>query len=458
MGALAPGDRLHSLRWRLLLATGMATLLVWCLAGILSYGQARKEAEELMDGHLAQSARVLLALVRDNESHLADISARLERGRTEKHGVYEPPLEFQIGTGDGIVLLRSPDAPRIPLLGLAGYIDIERDNQSWRLLNVVAPGGDYRVQVAQPMQLRERAALEVASQTVLPVGIILPALLLLLYLSIRRGLRPLDELAADVAARSPENLAPLPARPVPLETRPLVRALNRLLSRLGETLENERRFTADAAHELSTPLAAIKVQAQVALMSSDPQVLNHALRQVQAGVDRSSRLVAQLLRLARLDPLASPTNLEPVNLAELAQETARSFPSANTAGHPTITVASPDPGIAVEGDRDLLAAALRNLVENAVRYAPACEEITIAICLQKGVPRLAVLDDGPGVPPDELVQLAERFYRGRSALVEGSGLGLAIVRRIAELHGARLELANRPEGGFVASLCWNQKP
>ncbi|HZX30111.1 MAG TPA: ATP-binding protein [Rhodocyclaceae bacterium] len=449
-------DRLPSLRLRLLWATGLVALLVWAPAGVLSYNKAQHEVEELMDGHLAQTARLLIALVRDNERHLGDLSARLAEMRGSGEEVYEPPLEFQIGRGDGTVLLRSPDAPSYPLLGEAGYIDIQHEGQSWRLLNLVAPDGNYRVQVAQSTELREQAALEVATQTILPIGVILPVLLLLIYLSIRRGLRPLEALAADVSSRSPENLSVLPARAVPREVLPLVTALNGLLVRLGDALDSERRFTADAAHELRTPLAAVKVQTQVALMSSDPSAQSHALSQVLAGVDRSGRLVAQLLRLARLDPLAIPPNLETVDLADLAEEAVAVVNDAGTADGHFLSVHAPEPAILIQGDRDLLAAALRNLVDNAVRHTPAGCAITVEVGVDDGHPRLSVRDNGPGVPESELPKLAERFFRGRAVRAEGSGLGLAIVRRIAELHGARLEAANVPGGGLMISLCWRE--
>jgi two-component system, OmpR family, sensor histidine kinase QseC len=444
----------QSLRWRLLRAVCVAAVLVWTLTGVLSYTQARHEAEELMDGHLALSARLLLALVRDNEDHLADLDERLDQVNTGERDVYEPPLEFQIGKGDGSILLRSDDAPKIPMLGAPGYTEIERDGQTWRLLNLVAQNGDYRIQVAQSMALRERAGLEVASQTIWPIGLILPVLLLLIYFSVRRGLKPLDDLAADVSARSPENLSALAGGKVPREAQPLVRALNNLLARLGQTLENERRFTADAAHELRTPLAAVKIQTQVALLSHDPEAHDHALRQIQAGVDRSSRLVDQLLRLARLDPMASLPSARPVDLAGLAEETIAGVMDSGVATHHALLARAVDTALQVSGDHDLLAVALRNLVDNAVRYTPAGTEIRVEISVDRGMPVIAVCDDGPGVAPDELSRLTERFYRGRGNGAEGSGLGLAIVRRIAELHGATLEIGNGKQSGFVARLVW----
>lgn len=447
--------RFHSLRWRLLRAVFVAALIVWALTGIFSYTQAQHEAEELMDGNLAQSARLLLALVRDNEDHLGDLAARLATVRGGENNIYEPPLEFQIGRGDGTILLRSNNAPELPMLGIAGYSDIERENASWRVLNVVASDENYRVQVAQSIDVRDQVALEVASRTAFPIGVVAPLLLLLIYYSVRRALRPLDALAGDVAARTPESLSALPDRNVPMEVQPLVEALNRLFFRLETTLENERRFTADAAHELRTPLAALKIHTQVALLSADESSRHHALNQIEAGVDRAGHLVDQLLRLARLDPLAKlPTPLA-FDLGDAAREAIVGILDSLSETTHDLDIDIADTPFIIEGDRELIKIAIRNLVDNALRYTPAGGKVCIRIIREKARLSLAVIDSGPGVPDSELPKLAMRFYRGRDNTVEGNGLGLAIVGRIAELHAARLKMQNLDKGGFEVSLEWN---
>ncbi len=461
MEQLRSGEHVRSLRWRLFRVVCAAAFLLWAASGVISYLQARHEAEEMMDGHLALSARLLLALVRDNEHHLDDLEQRMAEMHREQRAlhdkqdmIYQPPLEFQVGLADGTILLRSADAPELPILGAPGYMEIERGEKAWRLFNIVAAKDGYRVQVAQSVRMRERAALEVATQTVLPIGIVLPLLLLLLYWSIRRGLKPLDDLAADVASRSPDNLSILPGRPVPLETRPLVEAINRLLSRLSAALDSERRFTADAAHELRTPLAAVKIQAEVALASRDSPAREHALQQIRLAVDRSSHLVDQLLRLARLDPLAALPDPKPVDLVELAEEAVAAAQDIERGQQHVIRLEAPTQPVEITGDRDLLFVAVRNLLDNALRHTPPHGSITLRIAQDSRGATLSVRDNGPGVATDELPRLAERFYRGRDATAEGSGLGLAIVQRIAELHGAQLALANANEGGFIASLVW----
>jgi two-component system sensor histidine kinase QseC len=451
-----PHARSQSLRWRLLRAVFATALLVWGLNAILSYTQARHEAEELMDGHLAQAARLLLALVRDNESHLEDLAARLASVRSQEKHRYESPLEFQVGRADGTLLLRSAHAPAKSLAAAPGYDDVSHAGHPWRVLTIASTTGDYRVQVAQSIDLRDHTALEVARQTVLPIALISPALLLLLYYSVRRALKPLDDLAADVASRSPENLRPLARNAAPLEAQPLVSALNRLFGRLDDTLANERRFTADAAHELRTPLAVVRIQAQVAQLSRHADDRQHALQQILLGADRATRVLEQLLRLARLDPLAGLPHPAEVDLLELARTVVAD--TRQSADSRDLQLQSSGSPLRVRGDTELLQIVLRNLLDNALRYTPAGSKVTVFARRHNGECLLGVADDGPGVPPAELPRLVERFYRGRETSAEGSGLGLAIAQRIAELHDARFEMENLSAGGFEVRLRWCRLP
>ena len=448
----ASGRVAGSLRGRLLLLVSIATLLIWLAAAGFSYRQARHEVRELMDSHMVQTASLLLAQATHGPEHLADLAPEMAQLRGVRKKRSKLALEFTVIDAAGQVLARSDSGPQPVVTQPLGFADIEHGGERWRSLTLETEKQDTRILVAQSIRQRDVEALEIAVKTVLPLVLFIPVLIGLIYFSVRRGLKPLDDLAEEVASRSSENLQALTRTWVPREAQPLVRALNNLLQRLGAALENERRFTADAAHELRTPLAAVRIQAQVALASPDGEAHKHALRQVLAGTDRATRLVEQLLRLARLDPLARLPETVALDLVEIAQAVVADM-------HPMFADrivdvdAAPGP-IAVQGDADLLAVALRNLVDNAMRYSPADSRITVFARLEHGEPLLGVMDDGPGVPAEELPQLIERFYRGKDTTSEGSGLGLAIVRRIAELHEARLEVENRPEGGFVAQLRW----
>lgn len=441
-----------SLRWRLLRAASVSAALVIVVTGLVGYFMASHEAEELMDGHLAQEARLLLALTHGREPNLADFRQRLGNIEASSRDDYEPKIEFQIGDARGVILLRSEGAPRIPVMGAVGYSDIEREGVSWRIFNFSVPDVPYRVQVAQTLQIRERVAVEVATQVVWPLTIILPILILLLYYAVRRGLLPLEALAAEVSRFTPETIQPLSGDGAPLEAKPLVQAINHLLARLTVALEGERRFTADAAHELRTPLAALKVHSEVALASSTADVRTHAIRQVKHGVDRAGHLVEQLLRLARLDPLAGLSHPQRFDLVHCIREAAAQGGSQGLADDHEMVFELPQAPVLITGDPDLVGIVMRNLLDNAQRYSPAGTQVTVRLLAGADGVVLEVSDQGPGVADQDMHRLTERFFRGQGPGVEGSGLGLAIVQRIAQLHAARLMIANHPQGGLQVRL------
>ena len=446
---------MKSLRLRLLLTLLPATLLVWLVAGVVSYKKASREAVEMLDGQLAQSAKLLMAQIHYENQGARQAWKLVESLQEGELHPYEQPLEFQIWGADGALWMRSGNSPVTPMARKPGYQEVLHDGRPWRMLATWSPRRDFQVQVAQSLADRERVALEVATQVGMPIVIALPLLGLLIYLAVRRAMLPLETLAHGVAARTPDNLEDLPGNNgVPTEVKPLVLALNHLLSRLRIALENERRFTADAAHELRTPLAALKIQAQVALASVRDEDRLHALRQVLVGTDRAARLVDQLLRLARLDPLEELAREGDVGLGALAEQlVAEMTPIARQLGKSLNLLDAPDQ-VSVRADSELLRLALRNLVENALVHTPAGCEVSVGACLESGLPVLWVRDTGPGVAADELPHLTERFVRGRDVTQEGSGLGLAIVKRVAELHHARLALTNHPEGGLWAKILW----
>lgn len=454
MSGLLHGSGIGSLRWRLLRWVTVAALLTWIGAALIGYSQARHDLQELMDGQMAMSASLLLAEAKHDGPRAPVFSVKPVKLRDiqDKHNGLA--LEFRIFSAAGQILLRSANAQALPPVDKPGYRNFRYQGQPWRGLVAESVDGAYRIQVAHSQELRDKEAFEIATNTVAPLGFLFPLLLALIYFSVRHGLKPLDSLAAEVGARTPDNLQRLAASKAPLEVMPLVASLNRLLGRLGTAIDNERRFTADAAHELRTPLAALKVQAQVAMASNDSESRQHALGQVVASVDRTTRLVEQLLRLARLDPIQQLPNPSRVDLAELAQsliDDARPF--ADAKGQ-TLAFHPPTASVGVHGDPDLLRVALRNLIDNALRYTPEGGKISVGIAQEHGEAYVEVNDTGPGVPEADLPRLVERFYRSSEAGSEGSGLGLAIVRRIAEIHGARLEVANIAGGGFSARLRW----
>lgn len=448
----------RSLRGRLVRTVSITMLAAWILAGLFSYRQVAHDVAELIDNHLAQSAAVLLAQAIHAPEHLSNIAVETFQMRGEQGNHQALALEFLvIDTRNNHLLAHSPKAPTHTLAthtpGRAlGYAYVTHAGETWRSLTLETPGGDFRIQVFQAVRIRDDEAFEIATVTALLHGLFILPLIVLIHFSVKRGIRPLVELARQISTRSQNNLSPIAVQNVPLEASPLVDKINHLLLKLGKTLEHERRFAADAAHELRTPLSAMRVQAQVAL-ASDGEAQQHALQQTLAGTDRATHLVNQLLRLARLDPLEHLPDPHPVDLAEVALEATDAL-HADPGVRQHIHLDVPDSALTVSGDHALLATALRNLIENALHYTPESGNITVHARMKDGAPALGVSDDGPGVPEDSLAKLTLRFYRGRDNIVEGSGLGLSIVQRIAELHDARLEVSNRPGGGFEASIHW----
>ena len=293
---------------------------------------------------------------------------------------------------------------------------------------------------------------EIAEHLAAPLLIAFPLLALLLVLAVTLALRPLRQLADDVAARAPEHLEPLPTHGALSEVRPLIERLNHLFADIGRALENERRFTADAAHELRTPLAALKTQAQVAQGANDTDTQAHALRQIVLGCDRATHLVEQLLTLARLDA-PRQNAFVPVDLYSVASEILSACAGAAVQRGSTLALTG-EPGICtIQGDPVLLQVLLRNLVDNAIRHTPPGTEISVGIDVSEQHIRLWVHDNGPGITSGEAQNLMQRFHRAADALGEGSGLGLSIVQRIAELHGTVFTLGPRVGiGGTAATL------
>jgi two-component system sensor histidine kinase QseC len=459
-----------SLRARLLLTVSLVSVVVWAVAVWVSYEKALHEADELLDGQLVQATELLRAQIRheddlwgktapnseDNDKHDDDAVGHwaTEALHYDASLPYSQNLTFVISDSQGI-RLRSANAPNIPTTLKQGITNIDLPNEHWRVLTVLhAP--DLRIQAAHLRDTREKAALEVAQQVALPPLFALPLLIGLVYLAVRRGLQPLNVLADTVANRSADHLDPIVQPNTPNEARPLLNAINQLLARIDTAMARERRFTADAAHELRTPIAALKIHAQIAAASPDANDRNHALAQMLQGIQRAERLIEQMLRLARLDPAVGLSNRTAIDLELLLQETFETSEGmAQESGH-TLAIDPVATLPPLQGDADLLRTALINLTHNACRHTPSGCGIRLCAEAQDGEIRLSVRDDGPGVEADELDQLGTRFRRGKHASTAGSGLGLAIVRRIAELHGAHLRLANLSPRGFEAALHWKQ--
>lgn len=432
-----------SLRRRLLVLLSGTVLLAWAATAIFSYLDARHEIGEMLDSHLAQSAGLIAAQL---EHEIDDDKG----GMVSRQYKQERKIAFQVWDRSDSLRLRSASAPETRLSERDdGFTDAMIGGKRWRVFSRWDEGGRYVVQVGERYELRDELAESVAGHLMHPLVIALPVLALLIWFAVGAGLAPLGRLAAEVGRRAPDNLAPLEESRTPREVRPLLGALNDLFARLRASLEQERRFTADATHELRTPLAAMKVQAQVALGAVDAEERAHALAQVVTGTDRAAHLVEQLLMLACLDPQTALAHARPASLRALAAECVAAQAPAAAQKNVEMGLVADDEGL-VAGDSTLLAVLLRNLVDNAVRYSPAGGEIEVSIGREEGSVLLCVTDNGPGIPEGERSRVFERFYRVLGSGEEGSGLGLSIVKRIADLHRASIELADEPGGRGLA--------
>ncbi|MBI4989930.1 MAG: sensor histidine kinase N-terminal domain-containing protein [Rhodocyclales bacterium] len=422
-----------SLRRRLLLLLSGTVLAAWLATAAFSYFDARKEIGEMLDAHLAQSAGLIAAQL---EHEIDDDHA----ARTPRQYKNERKIAFQVWDKKGRLRLRSASAPEVRLQSQSeGYGDAVIDGKRWRIFSRWDESRLYLVQVGERYEIRDELAQSVASHLLHPLAVALPILALLIWLGVGAGLAPLGGVAREVARRAPDNLAHLDEGHAPREISPLIAALNALFDRLRTSLEQERRFTADAAHELRTPLAAVKTQAQVALGARSDEERGRALANVVSGADRASRLVEQLLVLARLDPQTALPPGQTVDLHALAQQGVAEIAPAAAAKGVEVGLA-PGDAAPVAGDAVLLAVLLRNLLDNAVRYTPSGGEVEVSLRRTPNAVSLAVVDNGPGIPEAERGKVFERFHRILGSGEEGSGLGLSIARRIAELHQARVIL------------------
>lgn len=443
---------MKSLRLRLVVLLSVGLGVAWLLAAWFTHLEAREEINRIFDAQLAESAQVLL----HTASH--EIHERIEHGETEVRALheYEQKQTFQVWDEHNL-LLRSSSAPITPMTSSkSGYSQVIINGQLWRVLTRWDNHHEFMIQIAEPVAGREWLARHVTLKMLMPTLAAVPVLALLIWFGIGAGLRPLNHLKHEVTQRAANQLEPLVMTDVPEEVAPLVKSLNDLFARLEEAFEGERRFTADAAHELRTPLAALKIQAQVALRSTNTAERNSALENVLHGVDRATRLVEQLLTLARVDPEAASQDYQQVDLHSLAVTVMADIEPLARVKQIELRLESDRP-CHVLGESTQLGLLLRNLLDNAIRYTPAGGYVSVTIRDDDGV-KLQIRDSGVGIPEAEREQVLKRFYRVAGSGEQGSGLGLSIVHRIAELHGANIVLSDNEAGsGLLVNVIWPKK-
>lgn len=435
-----------SLQTRLLLLVLGFAVAVWLGAALITWRDAQHEIDELLDGHLAQAAALMLVQAAGDHDDVYD---------TPVLHKYAPHVVFQVFV-HGQLITRSANAGEQALAPQTeGFATVRReDGEPWRVVAAHQAEHEVTVLVGEKLESRQAILWAVMRSLLGPLLLALPLFAAALWWSVRKGLAPIRDLREALESRPPSAVEPVPLLGMPRELQPLVQTLNGLLERIDRMVQIERRFTADAAHELRTPIAAIRMQAQVALGAGDDVAgRNHALQTTLAGCDRASHLVDQLLTLARLEAASAAPAL-PVDLGALARRVAAELVYVALGRQQEITVLV-DADCPVAANEALLGVLVRNLVDNALRYSPDGARVDVMVHRHANGAVLQVQDSGPGMAEDAIAHLGERFFRVLGNDQTGSGLGWSIVRRLLDVFGAEAQIGRSQElGGLLVRVYW----
>ena len=449
--------RSHSIKRQLATSLYLGVFILWIFVIVASFFTIRHEVDELYDGELSQLARVLLTLYASD-----DIVARVQKSGTlvtappfEGKENYEKKLIFQIWGNNKTLLVRSSNAPETPIAAklnqneLNQYDTLKLFGNKTRVYTLWIPQVPFVVHVGQKIDLRSDIAFEILESFYLMIFLVLPLLLFVIHRAINQGLKPLNHIAREITQRTSDNLEPVDSKNVPAEIKGVTASLNKLFSRLKDSFSRERQFIADAAHELRTPLAGLKAQAQIGL--ADKNRVDKSLRRIVEGVDRTSRLADQLLSLSRLDAEKVEIEKESIQLSKVIEDVCSDLQLNNVSNIKLIK--NLDSTISVYSDQNMLYMLVRNLLENSIRYSGENPVIEIHLDRKDNQPVVEILDNGPGIPEQSLDRVFDRFYRELNTDVSGSGLGLAIVKQITELLAIQISVSNKTQSsGLVVRL------
>jgi two-component system OmpR family sensor kinase/two-component system sensor histidine kinase QseC len=426
-----------SLRGRLLLFLLSLAAAAAVVVAIVSYRSVLAEADAIFDYQLRQTALSL----RDQGAIAENDRAALE----------DPALDYlvQVWTWDGALVYASHRRAGLPRSATLGFADVEFDARRWRVFSTTARGGV--IQVAQPLSVRRGLAASAAWRSVLPLLIAAPLVALATRWLVGVSLSPLRQLVSAVSSRDAESMTPLPLDGLPSELAPLGTALNAMLDRLRASFDAQRAFVADAAHELRSPLTALRLQTDLVRRAPDEAARALALRALGDGTERMQRLVEQLLTLARAEPGGAESTLQDVDAVEPLRQATADMVALAVASGVDLEFDAP-PALRAHADAEALRILARNLIDNAVRHAGRGGRVRVQV---SGAGRDVVLrvdDSGPGIPEAERARVFERFHRRGGDTTVGSGLGLAIVRALCDRHGAEVRLDDSPMGGLRAEV------
>lgn len=440
---------MRSLRARLFVLLISATLAVWSAAAVWTYFSTSADVQRVLDRRLVEAAGMVASLVQDSSGAIS----RPQLPQVQPGTAYSRQLSCQIWTLDWRLVGRSASAPTAPLASQGpGFSERSIQGERWRVYTLIEPKLGLRILVGDNLSVRRNLVSDVLAGLLLPALVGLIALGVLIWSAIGRALVPLHRLAGDLGKRQAGETHPLRAAVVDIELRPLVSAINDLFARLEILRANERHFIASAAHELQTPLAGLKAHAQIALTAGKREVRERSLRSIQASVDRTSRLVQQLLDLSREEAEAAASPRRWTRLEGPVDAVADEFAPMLERQQVRLLIGSSVRGSEFQIDEAGLLLCLRNLVRNAAEHAPAGSRIEVAVEADGASADIVIADEGSGIPAAELPQIRQRFVRGSRAKGPGSGLGLSIVELVLERVGAELRLQNRTPCGLKAAM------
>ena len=429
----------HSLRGRLLWFLLAAISIAAVAQASIAYRTALSDADQIFDYHMQQ-----MALSLRSSAPLANTEAAANVETDAENN----DLMVQVWTPDGVQVFRTVSRARLPQHAVLGFSNVKANNTTYRVFSVQT--STQTLQIAQDMAVRRNMAGNLALRTVGPIAVMMPILMLVVWWVVSGSLQPVARVRAQVAARQADDLSPVSEADLPDEVLPLVQELNLLFGRVKTAFDAQQHFVADAAHELRTPLQALKLQALSLERADSPEARGVAIGRLTAGIERATRLVEQLLVLARQEAsAASGVKTQAVDLAELARRALSDLAGAAQTRGIDLGLAHAD-AVQVAGQPDALMIMLRNLVDNALKYTPAGGTVDISVTGEGKLASLVVEDSGPGIPAEERERVFNRFYRIPGSEASGSGLGLAIIKAIAERHGARLSLGESDRLGGLS--------
>jgi len=442
-----------SLQRRLLLYLLVCAPLVWGVALYFSISRARHEVNEMFDTELIRLARqVQSTLGHSYPGTTAVLPPEPRAGDQDAGDADVRDLAVAVWNREGKLMVADREGNQLRHLPQAsGFVEEAIDGRTWRVYYLQSTDGQWLVAAGQGAYERDELVYGLTLTQVVPWLLVLPVLLAVMTWAVRRALSPMRELTSELRLRDASDLQPVPDEHAPAELKPLLGAMNGLFTRIEELLVRERRFTADAAHELRTPLAVLRAQWDVVRGSTSPDEREQAERKLGAGLDRMGRLVTQMLSLSRIESGLTPALTTEIDWPSIVEQTMSDCLALAERRHIELACEWPPRGqhpMPLLGDEHLITVLLRNLLDNAVRYAPTGTAVTLRI----GREQLELENEGPSLSTEQLARMGERFYRPDGQAELGSGLGVSIVRRIAQLHGLEVVFGQGVGGQGVKVL------